>query len=45
MDTYYKPNSVYIPKALGVKEYSFDEEINVPFRQSMEDSKRCFPIV
>lgn len=32
MDIYYKSNSVYIPKAIGVKEYSFDDEINVPFR-------------
>jgi protein phosphatase 2C family protein 2/3/protein phosphatase 1L len=37
MDSY-KNISLYIPKAVGVKEYAYDEEINFPFRKAMEDS-------
>ncbi|CAK70806.1 unnamed protein product (macronuclear) [Paramecium tetraurelia] len=33
----YTNQSVYIPKAIGVKEYAYDEEINIPYRQQMED--------
>ncbi|CAD8090271.1 unnamed protein product [Paramecium primaurelia] len=33
----YTNQSVYIPKAIGAKEYAYDEEINIPYRQQMED--------
>jgi len=33
-------NSVYIGKALGVKEYAYCEEMNPSFRNTMEDGKK-----
>lgn len=33
------PQSIYMPKALGVKEYAFSEDMNESFRQKMEDGQ------
>jgi protein phosphatase 2C family protein 2/3/protein phosphatase 1L len=37
MDNTYKNISIFIPKAVGVKEYAYEEDINYPFRPYMED--------
>lgn len=35
----YTPQSIYMPKALAVKEYAFSEDMNESFRQKMEDGQ------
>jgi len=36
-------NTVYISKALGVKEYAYCDEMNPSFRNTMEDGTLIFP--
>lgn len=33
----YVPKNTYMPKALAVKEYAYQEEMNAGFRSYMED--------
>lgn len=33
----YIPKNVYMPKALAIKEYAYQEEMNASFRNYMED--------
>ena len=35
--TSYKPKNYYMPKALGVKEFAYQEEMNSGYRNKMED--------
>jgi protein phosphatase 1L len=37
MERTIKNNSLYIAKAVGVKEYSFVEDVNIEHREQMED--------